>query len=144
MSAIDITRHMRQPAKRYSGVVQLQGSVLLDSELNERDELNDEAHRRMLTDFICARASPDDGFKVESVTTAGYDFTLKAGTLYLGGMRLDMERDETFLRQSDWLQQPNPGAGLPVPSLANLQNGSRFDLVWISAWLRTTRMPGWW
>lgn len=132
MSAIDITRYMRQPAKRYSGVIQLQGSVLLDSELNERDTLHEDAQRRLLTDFICGRASPDEGFKIEDVTTGPYNFTIKAGTFYLGGLRLDAERDERFLLQSDWLQQPDP-ATLP-PTLAQLAGGSRFDLVWIAAW----------
>ena len=132
MSAIDITRHMRQPAKRYSGVIQLQGSILLDSELNERDTLQEDAHRRLLTDFICGRASPDDGFKIDAITANPYDFTIRAGTLYLGGLRLDAERDERFRLQSDWLQQPDPAVA--PPTLADIAGGPRFDLVWIAAW----------
>ncbi|MFI0848328.1 DUF6519 domain-containing protein [Mesorhizobium sp. IMUNJ 23232] len=127
MSAIDITRNLHQPAKHYSGLVQLQGSVILDAELNERDRLQDHAMRRLLTDFVCSRASPDDGFKIDAVTDAPYDFTIKSGSLYLGGMRFDMEHDETFLLQSDWLQQ---GAPLPTaPTDADLAAGSRFDAV---------------
>lgn len=128
MSAIDITRHLHQPAKRYSGLVQFQGSVILDAEMNERDRLQEHAFRRLLTDFVCSRASPDDGFKIEGVSAAPYDFAIKAGSLYLGGMRFDMEKDERFLLQSDWLQQPSPGP--TAPTAAQLQAGNRFDAVY--------------
>ena len=59
-----------------------------------------------------------------------------AGTLYLGGLRLEEPAAEPFLLQKDWLNF-DPATEAPLLPAA----GSRIDLVWIEAW-RQPADPG--
>ena len=54
---------------------------------------------------------------------------MSAGTYYTGGLRLELESDEQFNLQRDWLQQgSSPGETLTPPA------GSQFDFVWFDVW----------
>jgi len=104
----------------------LQGRVLTDDDFNEAERLDAEDSRRVRVDVIGPAGSPDDGFKLK--VTAG-QLTLSAGTFYAGGLRLELENDETFNLQKDWLQQgSSPGETLTAPA------GAQFDFVWLEVW----------
>jgi hypothetical protein len=143
MSAVDISRKLFEPAKRYFGAVYQQGRVTLDSDQNEGAMLAAEELRRLVAEAICGGGSPNVGFLVGEVSPAPvpgveggpgtFNFTIAAGSFYLGGQRYDWGEGETFLGQSDWLQIVLDGE-LPVPpSDADLANGPRHDLVWLEA-----------
>ena len=147
MHAIDITRHHFQPAKHYSGLLHYQGSVLLDSEQNEEAFIQQGEGRRVLTDLLVTSGSPDDGMKIagNANTLVNYDFDIDAGVFYLGGLRLDVERTETFKLQSEFLQHrellpaPLPNDWLTDPQSAfpaapPPPNIARTDLVWLEAY----------
>ena len=103
-----------------------QGRVLTDDDFNEAERLDAEDSRRVRADVIGPAGSPDDGFKLK---VAGGQLSLTAGTYYTGGLRLELEADERFNLQKDWLQQGSrPGETLTAPA------GAQFDFVWLDVW----------
>jgi len=110
MSLLDITRHIYQPAKRYDGVVRLQGAVITDADDNEDSLIASQISRHALIDPIGANGSPNDGFKVLSIieNPAGgvgkFDLLFSAGSFFLGGKRYSADDDFTLSAQTDWLQ----------------------------------------
>ncbi len=63
-----------------------------------------------------------------SKSVAG-QLVLSAGTFYVGGLRLELESDEPFNLQKDWLQQGSrPGETLTAPTT------QQFDFVWLDVW----------
>ncbi len=159
MSAKDISRFLFQPQKRYSSVRMQQGRVILDSDWNESERIEDEEARRTLVETICAKGTLNEGFLVQGVTETTvtmppalgeefpptketYDFALASGSFYLGGLRFEIVPGiaERFLSQTDWLQIDADLGNLPArPSVADLTNedGSfrvRFDLVYLRGW----------
>jgi hypothetical protein len=159
MSAKDISRFLCQPGKRYSSVRMQQGRVILDSDWNESECIDDEEARRILAETVCAKGTPNEGFLVQEATEATvteppvlgeefpptkgtYDFALASGSFYLGGLRFEIvpEIAERFLSQTDWLQIDADLANLPVrPSVEDLTNEDstfrvRADLVYLRGW----------
>jgi hypothetical protein len=149
MSAKDISRFLFQPQKRYSSVRMQQGRVILDSDWNESERIDDEEARRILVETVCANGTPNEGFLVQEVTEATvteppvpgeefppgketYDFALGSGSFYLGGLRFEVifkivaqgpDITEQFLSQTDWLQIDADLQNLPArPSAADLTN----------------------
>ncbi|MDH5493066.1 MAG: DUF6519 domain-containing protein, partial [Myxococcales bacterium] len=146
MPTKDISRYLFQPEKRYSGVRMQQGRVILDSDWNESERIDQEEMRRLALDMIGTRGTRDDGFKVGIVDTVpdplpiadAYDFPVAAGSYYLGGTRYEASA-ETFLTQGDWLTQDLDTGTLPTKPAAaelppTLDQVFRHDLVYLEAW----------
>lgn len=126
MPNIDISRDANDQAQHYDRVFMQQGRVITDDDFNEAERLDAEDSRRVRVDVIGPAGSPDDGFRLKTV--AG-QLTLSAGTFYVGGLRLELENDEPFNLQNDWLQQgSNPDESLTPPP------GPQFDFVWLDVW----------
>src|SRR4029450_1561877 len=102
MPNIDISRDATDLTKHYDRVHMQQGRVLTDDDFNEAERLDAEDARRVRVDIIGPAGSPDDGFRL---TTIGGQLALTAGTYYVGGLRLELEANELFNLQRDWLQQ---------------------------------------
>ena len=159
MSATDISRFLFQPQKRYASVRMQQGRVILDSDWNESERIEDEEARRTLAEVICSKGTPNEGFLVTELNDATvtqlpgpgeefpqtkdtYDFQWGDGSFYLGGLRFetDSATTEHFLKQTDWLQIDADLQNIPArPTVSDLTNpdGStreRFDLVYLRAW----------
>ncbi|MEO7653853.1 MAG: DUF6519 domain-containing protein, partial [Bryobacteraceae bacterium] len=66
----DISRFVFQPKKRYSSVRMQQGRVILDSDWNESERIDDEELRRTLMDVICSKGTSNNGFRVGNVRNA--------------------------------------------------------------------------
>ena len=147
MSTNDTSRFLFQPRKRYAGVRMQQGRVILDSDWNESARVDDEDTRQTTIDVIGPKGTSDDGFRVDQVearrvdvpggdSVQSYDFQLGRGSYYLGGLRFETETgNETFLHQEDWpLLNATPDS-LPVaPTLEEVANGPRYDLVYLEGW----------
>ncbi|HFE44354.1 MAG TPA: hypothetical protein ENJ18_02525, partial [Nannocystis exedens] len=129
MTIKDISRHLLQPEKHYSGLRLQQGRIILDSDFNESAMIAGEDQRLVVADVVGPHGSSDDGFKVASVSLIDYDFTIVAGSYYVGGLRLVLGADETFLAQQDWLQSSRSDVSLPT-----LPNVLRDDLLYMVAW----------
>jgi hypothetical protein len=126
MPNIDISRDATDQRKHYDRVHMQQGRVLTDDDFNEAERLDAEDARRVRVDVIGPAGSPDEGFRLKTV--AG-QLVLSAGTFYVGGLRLEMESDEPFDLQNDWLQQGSrPGEALTAPAV------EQFDFIWLDVW----------
>ncbi len=125
MPNIDITRDATDLRKHYDRVQMQQGRVLTDDDFNEAERLDAEDARRVRVDVIGPAGSPDDGFRLRVVANT---LTLSAGTYYVGGLRLELEQDEAFNVQRDWLQQP------PAEMIAAPPAGQRYDFIWLEVW----------
>ena len=127
MSTKDISRFLLQPRKHYIGMRMQQGRVLLDSDYNEGARHDDEDQRRTLLDFIGPQGSPDQGFSLGATddeplspgdvlatiafalngsagVTVALDYFVLPGSMYVGGLRLELEDPEQYVFQSDFLQ----------------------------------------
>lgn len=126
MPNIDISRDATDLRKHYDRVHMQQGRVLTDDDFNEAERLDAEDARRVRVDVIGPAGSPDDGFRL---TTIAGQLALTAGTYYVGGLRLELEQNELFNLQRDWLQQGSaPGETLTAPA------AEQFDFVWLDVW----------
>jgi len=127
MSASDITRRLFQPDKRYSGVVRLQGAVLLDSDENEREAIATYEERAAINDAVGANGTTNDGFRIDHVVPGAgnqFDLYVKAGSYFLGGQRFQAPADFGLLSQPDWI-----GAGTS-PALPDHTTDKKF-FVWL-------------
>jgi hypothetical protein len=120
MPNLDISRHLNQPAKHYSGSRLQQGRPILDSDFNERAEAYDHQLREALLDVVGPTGSPDFGFlpnlKVGDIVNAKLvqfgaftqamvlDYTLRSGVLWAGGERWEQPTAESVLFQREFLQ----------------------------------------
>src|SRR5687767_8486446 len=105
MSTVDLSRNATDLRKRYAGVRMQQGRVLTDDDRNEAAILDAEDMRRTRLDAIGVYGSSDGGFLSKDfavVADLGLpapgkpSFKIAAGTVYLGGLRIEMPADEDF------------------------------------------------
>ena len=130
----NISRLLTQTKKHYSGARLQQGRILLDSDANEGAKLAEGDRRWTLVDALGPKGSPDQGFslcrwpadvsngsdvlKVGDVLTTmqpnpyGGSTTapnilplaVRPGSMYVGGLRFDLEDTEPLAYQRDFLQ----------------------------------------
>ena len=131
MGTFDISRINFDKAKNYTSVRMQQGRVLTDDDWNESERIENEIQRQSNTEIIGPFGSPDKGFKIDKIRLDSglINFDINPGTLYLGGLRLELEKPETYRLQKDWLQQPALLDVTPV-----YKGKERYDLVYIEAW----------
>lgn len=164
MANLDTTRHLLRPSKRYVGARMQQGRSVLDSDWNEDATLRAEELRQTFVELIGAHGSSNAGFGIDEIDTfvqrltadgsevTTYDFGLRPGSFWLGGMRLTVDGEpETFLSQVDWLQINASASSLPTQPTAQellgppnmggihvyqpgLVAAQRLDLVYLEAW----------
>jgi hypothetical protein len=80
--------------------VSQQGRVLLEADTNEGQRLVTEETRLDALDFVGPCGTPDNGYEV---VASGADFTIKEGTMYVGGLRVTLEAGVLYSAQPDWL-----------------------------------------
>lgn len=152
----NISRLLTQTKKHYSAARIEQGRVLLDSDLNEGAKLGEEDRRRLLVDALGPKGSPDQGFLMcqsvmgtkpgQPLQDGDYLFlrligfndsspsvyvlpvALYPGSMYLGGLRFDIEDIEELVFQRDFLQ-------IGVVDAPVVTKGSSFrHLYYLEAW----------
>src|SRR5687768_12721070 len=131
MATVDLSRHATNFAKHFESARMQQGRVLTDDDFNEHARLTGEETRKTRVHVIGPSGTPDSGFLVDApqMLNGKLTFVIKAGTMYLGGLRLVLEQDEFYHLQKDWLQQGESAADrLTTPA------APRFDLVYLEAW----------
>lgn len=130
MSNLDIARLVSQRS-RYAWARLQQGRPILDADFNASSIGPSQAVREALLAIIGSAAAPADGFlpdlRVGDVLPAKLvrfgslveayvlDFALKAGTLYVGGMRFDLDTPQPAVFQRGFLQM-GPGTA-PLAAL---------------------------
>jgi hypothetical protein len=131
MATIDLSRHATNFAKHFDGARMQQGRMLTDDDFNDHANLDSEESRKTRVHVIGPSGTPDNGFAITApqVLNGQLTFVIKAGTLYLGGLRLVAEQDEYYHLQKDWLQLgENPADRIAPPA------APRLDLVYIETW----------
>jgi len=101
----DIARVTYDPSRQYRSLVSQQGRVTLEADNNESVTLQSEALRHETIDIVGPLGTPDKGFALGSGTGPG-GVTIGAGTLYLGGWRLENHKTFDLSSQPDWLDAP--------------------------------------
>jgi hypothetical protein len=131
MGTFDISRINFDKTKHYSSVRMQQGCILSDDDWNENGRIENEIQRQLNTEIIGPFGSPGNGFKIDKLRLDKglINFDILPGTLYLGGLRLELEVLETYRLQKDWLQQPSLLDGTPA-----FTEKERYDLVYIETW----------
>jgi hypothetical protein len=101
--ATDVARLSFDPARGYRGVIAQQGRVSLEAEQNEQRVIDVEERRHELLDIVGPAGTPDNGYAVSG--GAGFEITVGAGTMYVGGWRLELDADLGDYDQPDWLDR---------------------------------------
>lgn len=105
MATNDISRSAFYLEKDYADLGMQQGRVLTDDDYNEGRQIARELHRRTRVDLIGSYGSPDQGFFIDKATAKNaIDFEIYNGTFYIGGLRIELSKEETFQLQKNWLQ----------------------------------------
>jgi hypothetical protein len=133
MATKDISRLLLQTKKHAVAARLQQGRVLLDSDLNEGAALGEEDRRRTLLHALGPKGSPDQGFTIRqpldiaagtsdvihkgdvlvsepvqfddaTTKTNVLPIALRAGSMYVGGLRFDLDDPEPIAFQRDFLQ----------------------------------------
>jgi hypothetical protein len=107
----DRTRISYDENQQYRSVVAQQGRVTLESDFNEAQDIFSEGLRAETLDFVGSSGTPDNGYEI-SAATAPFDFSIKAGTMYVGGIRTTLDRDIFYSEQDqklDWLDRDPQG-----------------------------------
>ena len=112
--AADIARTSFDTARAYTGVVPQQGRVTLEAEENEERSILADERRRELLEIVGPGGTPDDGYAVSSAS--GFDLTIGPGTMYVGGMRVELDAPITYGAQPDWLDHDGDPEFVPVPA----------------------------
>ena len=149
----DRSRISDRPRRPYTGIVAQQGRVLLDRDVNDLQDIVLSRLSTDVRDIVGPSGTPDDGFRISAPDTApspgfwsppepatasppeapgsGDDFLIGAGSMYLGGHRIEFPRRQaghavtySYLDQPDW---PTPD-----PIAANLTH----ELVYLDAVLQ--------
>jgi hypothetical protein len=102
--ATDVARLSFDSGRMYTGVVPQQGRVSLEAEQNEQRVIDAVERREELLDIVGPAGTPDDGYAVSIV---GGAVTLGAGTMYVGGVRVELDAPVSYLDQPDWLDRPD-------------------------------------
>jgi hypothetical protein len=102
MATTDVARVSYDWARRYSGVAPQQGRVTLEAEENEDRVILARERALELLDLIGPAATPDDGYAVSAAAANG-DFTIGPGTMYVGGLRVELEQAIDYYSQPDFL-----------------------------------------
>jgi hypothetical protein len=98
----DRARVTYDPTRQYRAVVAQQGRVMVEADQNEAWTIEGERERRTLLDLVGGAGTPDDGYWVASAGQ-GADLTAGAGTMYVGGVRVELDAPVTYSQQSEWL-----------------------------------------
>jgi len=102
----DRARVSYNPRQQYRSVVMQQGRVTLEADWNESQAIVGEELRHETLDIIGPAGTPDNGYDIVvtgTVPTPPFDFTVSAGTMYVGGVRLVLDAAVQYSNQSDWL-----------------------------------------
>ncbi len=114
----DRARVSYDPGQQYRSVVMQQGRVTLEADWNESQAIQGELIRQETLDIIGPAGTPDNGYEIVvtgAVPVPPFDFTVRAGTMYVGGVRLVLDAAVQYSNQSDWLDNSSdPDWNMPT------------------------------
>ena len=127
----DITRLFPDRATRFHALVRQQGRLPIDAEENFASDIAEWERDDHFTEAIAPSGSPDDGFRI-TLPVAGppADFSIAAGSYYLGGARIENPATLTYRGQRlrNWL-----GFALDAEGAQEAIGANPRFLVWLEA-----------
>ena len=91
----DRARVSYDPSRKWRGLIAQQGRVTVEADWNEAATIDAERDRLLTLDVVGTVGTPDGGYAVTAVPVGGLatpgDLVIGPGTLYLGGVRLDLD-----------------------------------------------------
>src|SRR5262249_24554681 len=121
----DRARISYDPKQGYRAVVMQQGRVTVEADWNEQQLIDGEELREETLDIVGPAGTPDDGYRIietGSPATPPFDFSVGAGTMYIGGERVSLDAPIAYSTQPewlahsgdpDWIDLPNPNQPAP-------------------------------
>ncbi len=141
----DRARVSYDPSRKWRGLIAQQGRVTVEADWNEAAAISAEHDRQLTLEVVGTVGTPDGGYVVTAVPAAGSppaapesppgaapgDLVVGAGTVYLGGERLDLTAPVSYSAQPDWLDFSTDPLWVPpaVPAAA----GPSYELVYLLA-----------
>jgi hypothetical protein len=98
----DRARVSYDPTRQYRLVVAQQGRVTLEADVNEAQEIAGENLRAETIDIVGPCGTPDNGYEIKAGPPAP-DFAVGPGTMYVGGLRVELSQACTYFTQPEWL-----------------------------------------
>jgi hypothetical protein len=82
-----------------------QGRVTLEADWNEGQSIFGEELRQETLEIVGPAGTPDKGYQVmdTSQPATPYDFSVGPGTMYVGGVRVELDTPVNYLTQPEWL-----------------------------------------
>ena len=125
----DFTRVTFDPAKHYSGVLEQQGRMHVDSDLNEMSEIHRYFSRRLAADLIGPHGGPGNSFNIavakdNNNNAVLRDFEVAIGHYYVDGVLCENGGPLLYSKQSD----------SPL-GLDKLEDGKKY-LAYLDVWER--------
>ena len=114
----DRARLTYDPSRKWRALIAQQGRVTVESDWNESAALQAELDRQIAADFVGPLGTPSTpapGYLVAQIG-GGQDLTISAGTLYVGGERLDLHAPITYGAQAEWLDASSDPLWSLVPT----------------------------
>jgi Family of unknown function (DUF6519) len=128
----DIARRSFDPRRHYIGVVSQQGRVALEAEENEDREISADERRRELLDIIGPTGVPSNAsnsYAISQGQAGAWDFTISPGTIYVGGVRVQLDAPVTYSNQPDWLDHPGDPDWVPSGKTGSEPEGVMLVLI---------------
>src|SRR5262245_20764011 len=100
----DIERRSHDATRSYRGLIHQQGRVTLAADGNETREILADEERKELLDIVGPVGTPDDGYKL-TVSGAAGDCKICPGTMYVGGIRIELLSEITYFNQPESLDR---------------------------------------
>jgi hypothetical protein len=107
-------------SQQYRAVVEQQGRVTLEADVNEAQQIFYEEMRSEALDFVGPAGTPDNGYEIllPGANLPNRDFEVRPGTMYVGGLRVHLPVPAagappiSYLHQPDWIDPPTPAASV--------------------------------
>lgn len=104
----DRLRRSHDTSRRYARVVHQQGRPWVEADPNEEQEIATEEVRAHALDIVGPVGTPDDGYALSFQGVSPPDFSVGPGTMYVGGVRVELTSAVSYGNQPDWLDGPVP------------------------------------
>jgi len=117
----DYTRFTDAARKRFSGVLQQQGRVQLDSDWNEQVEITKRRDRMLALDILgpvgWTPPGIQTGFLLQYTATTS-DFTINSGRVYVDGLVVEcFDEDKASYLSQPFVMTPSPAPALPASGI---------------------------
>ncbi len=115
----DRARASYDPKQGYRAVVMQQGRVTVEADWNEQRRIDGEELRVETLDFVGPAGTSDDGYRIIETgqpAVPPFDFSVGAGTMYVGGVRVTLEAAVDYNQQDEWLDHIGDPDWVDLPS----------------------------